>query len=255
MMNLLTSWFEHPRLRGGVHAEEHKLDTADKPINLGLPLPKRLYIPVQQHVGKPAEPLVKVGDQVLKGQILAYSQGNISAPVHASSSGKIADVLDYPAPHPSALPIRTIVIETDGLDTWQPLNVPENPFTLTAEEICLRVGAAGVVGLGGAVFPSAVKLDLGRRNQIHTLLINGGECEPYLTCDDRMMQERAEQIVIGIRLMLQGMGAAKAIIGIEDNKPQAYQAMRKATDFLNLLLSVRYPLVIPWVGIGKCCAI
>jgi electron transport complex protein RnfC len=246
MMNMLTSWFEHPRLRGGVHAEEHKLDTANKPINLGLPLPKRLYIPVQQHVGKAAEPLVKVGDQVLKGQILAYSQGNISAPVHASSSGKIADVLDYPAPHPSALPIRTIVIETDGLDTWQSLHVPDDPFVLTAEEICLRVGAAGVVGLGGAVFPSAVKLDLGRRNQIHTLLINGGECEPYLTCDDRMMQERAEQIVTGIRLMLQGMDAGKAIIGIEDNKPQAYQAMREASagfDFITVSqVPTRYPM-------------
>lgn len=246
MFSMLTALFEHPRLRGGVHAEEKKDLTASKPINAGLPLPKRLYIPVQQHVGKPAEPLVKVGDRVLKGQILAYSQGTISAPVHASSSGTIVDVLDYPAPHPSALPIRTIVIETDGLDEWQSLAVPNDPFTLSAEEICLRVGAAGVVGLGGAVFPSAVKLDLGRRNQIHTLLINGGECEPYLSCDDRMMQERATQIVTGIRLMLRGMNAEKAIIGIEDNKPQAYQAIREASatfDFITVSqVPTRYPM-------------
>ncbi|WP_367154956.1 electron transport complex subunit RsxC [Methylomonas sp. HYX-M1] len=224
----MLSLFENPRLRGGIHAEEHKVETSGVPIAQGMPLPKRLYIPVQQHVGKPAEPLVKVGEKVLKGQLLAYSQGTISAPVHAPSSGLIADVLDYPAPHPSALPIRTIVIETDGLDEWVPLQIPVDPFELQPEEICMRVGAAGVVGLGGAVFPSAVKLDLGRKNQIHTLLINAGECEPYLTCDDRLMQERAADIVTGIRLMLRGMNAPAAIIGIEDNKQEAYDAMTLA---------------------------
>lgn len=243
---MLAALFENPRLRGGVHAEEHKTDTAAKPINIDLPLPKRLYIPVQQHVGKPAEPLVKVGEKVLKGQLLAYSQGTISAPVHASSSGVVVDVLDYPAPHPSALPIRTIVIETDGLEDWHPLSVPQDPFALDPEEICLRVGAAGVVGLGGAVFPSAVKLELGRRNNIHTLLINAGECEPYLTCDDLMMQERSENIVIGIRLMLRGMNAEKAIVGIEDNKPQAYRAMTQACrEFANITVHqvpTRYPM-------------
>ncbi|MGR8950987.1 MAG: electron transport complex subunit RsxC [Gammaproteobacteria bacterium] len=217
--------FEHPRLRGGTHAEEHKADTSGKPIATCLPLPKKLYIPVQQHVGKPAEPAVKVGDTVLKGQLLAHSQGSISAPVHAPSSGVILDVLDYPAPHPSALPIRTILIETDGLERWVETVTPLDPFALDPEEICLRVGAAGVVGLGGAVFPSAVKLGLGRKNRIHTLLINAGECEPFLTCDDRLMQERAAEIVAGIRLMLRGMAAPEAIIGIEDNKPEAYQAM------------------------------
>ncbi len=238
--------FEHPRLRGGIHAEEHKADTAAKPIQTRLPLPKRLYIPVQQHVGKPAEPVVKVGDKVLKGQLLAHSQGSISAPVHAPSSGVILDVLDYPAPHPSALPIRTILIETDGLEQWTERLVPDDPFLLDPQEICLRVGAAGVVGLGGAVFPSAVKLDLGRKNKIHTLLINAGECEPYLTCDDRLMQERAAEIVSGIRLMLRGMEAPAAIVGIEDNKPEAYRAMLKASQpFPNIRIEqvpTRYPM-------------
>lgn len=220
--------FENSRLRGGVHAEEHKTETSGLPIAYDFPLPKKLYIPVQQHVGKPAEPLVKVGERVLKGQLLAHSQGTISAPVHAPSSGTIADVVDYPAPHPSALPIRTIVIETDGLEQWTNTQPSDAPFQLSAEQICARVEAAGVVGLGGAVFPSAVKLNLGRKNHIHTLLINAGECEPYLTCDDRLMQEHAAEIVIGIRLMLHGMQAPEAIIGIEDNKPEAYQAMRLA---------------------------
>lgn len=238
--------FENPRLRGGIHAEEHKAETSGLPIAQDLPLPKKLYIPVQQHVGKPAEPLVKVGEKVLKGQLLAYSQGTISAPVHAPSSGVIADVMDYPAPHPSALPIRTIVIETDGLDQWSETVLPEDPFQLPPEEICARVGAAGVVGLGGAVFPSAVKLDLGRKNRIHTLLINAGECEPYLTCDDRLMQERADEIVDGIRLMLRGMQAPEAMVGIEDNKPEAYEAMRKAClEYPNIKVMqvpTRYPM-------------
>ena len=238
--------FENPRLRGGIHAEEHKAETSGVPIALNMPLPKKLYIPVQQHVGKPAEPLVKVGEKVLKGQLLAYSQGTISAPVHAPSSGSIIDVMDYPAPHPSALPIRTIIIETDGLEQWVPMQLPEDPFQLEPIEICARVGSAGVVGLGGAVFPSAVKLDLGRKNKINTLLINAGECEPYLTCDDRLMQERATEIVAGIRLMLLGMDAPEATIGIEDNKPEAFEAMRLAcADFayINVVqVPTRYPM-------------
>lgn len=242
----MLSLLENPKLRGGIHAQEHKAETSGKEVTTHLPLPKKLYIPVQQHVGKPAEPLVKVGDKVLKGQLLAHSQGTISAPIHAPSSGSIMDVMDYPAPHPSALPIRTIIIETDGLDTWQETSPPDQPFELEPEEICLRVGAAGVVGLGGAVFPSAVKLNLGRKNKIHTLLINAGECEPYLTCDDRLMRERSVEIVSGIRLMLRGMDAPKAIIGIEDNKQQAYQAMREACKpFANISIEqvpTRYPM-------------
>jgi Na+-translocating ferredoxin:NAD+ oxidoreductase subunit C len=225
---MFNALFEHPRLRGGTHPEAHKTATCDKPIALDMPLAKKLYIPVQQHVGKPAEPVVKVGDSVLKGQLLAHSQGNISAPVHAPSSGTIIDVLDYPAPHPSALPVRTIVLQTDARDQWQACIRVAEPWLLEPEDICQRVADAGVVGLGGAVFPSAVKLNLGRKNAIHTLLINAGECEPYLTCDDRLMQERAVDIVSGIRLMLRGMNCDKALIGIEDNKPQAYAAMLKA---------------------------
>ncbi|WP_445368300.1 electron transport complex subunit RsxC [Methylomonas sp. BW4-1] len=238
--------FENPRLRGGIHAEEHKSETSPLSIVTDFPIPKKLYIPVQQHVGKPAEPVVKVGEKVLKGQLLAYSQGTISAPVHAPTSGIIADVKDFPAPHPSALPIRTVVIESDGKEQWAELIVPADPFQLEPEEICQRVGAAGVVGLGGAVFPSAVKLSLGRKNKIHTLLINAGECEPYLTCDDRLMQERAEQIVAGIRLMLRGMDAPTAMVGIEDNKPEAFAAMQTAArDFPNIVVAqvpTRYPM-------------
>jgi electron transport complex protein RnfC len=240
------AFLENPRLRGGIHAEERKHQTAGQAIITGFPTPKKLYIPVQQHVGKPAEPIVKVGESVLKGQLLAYSQGTISAPIHAPTSGKIIDVKDFPAPHPSVLPVRTIVLESDGQEQWVPVQTPIDPFQLDPEEICSRVGSAGVVGLGGAVFPSAVKLNLGRKNQIHTLLINAGECEPYLTCDDRLMQEYASEIITGIRLMLHGMGAPKAIVGIEDNKPEAFFAMQTACQaFSNISIKqvpTRYPM-------------
>lgn len=234
------------RIRGGVHAEEHKTPTSGKAIALNFPLPRKLYIPLQQHVGKPAEPVVKVGDRVLKGQLLAHSQGMISAPVHAPSSGLIADIRDFPAPHPSVLPVRTVIIETDGREHWRQTPLPDDPFQLDPEEISLRVGAAGIVGLGGAAFPSAVKLSLGRKNKIHTLLINGGECEPYLTCDDRLMQERAGDIVSGIRLMLRGLEAQRAVLGIEDNKPQAFLSMQAAAETFPeisvMQVPTRYPM-------------
>jgi len=242
----MLSFFSKPRIRGGVHADEHKAVTAGQPIVTDFPLPKKLYIPLQQHVGKPAEPLIRVGDNVLKGQLLAYSQGMISAPVHAPSSGIILDVNDYPAPHPSALPIRTIVLETDGKDEWLKTQGVADPFELTPEDISLRVGAAGIVGLGGATFPTAVKLNMGRENRIDTLIINGAECEPYLSCDDRLMQERAEQIIDGVRLMLHGMKTGHAVIAIEDNKPQAYLAMQSAASLYPLIkvmqIPTRYPM-------------
>ncbi len=267
----MLSFFSKPRIRGGVHADEHKAATAALPIASNFPLPEKLYIPLQQHVGKPAEPVIKVGEKVLKGQLLAYSQGMISAPVHAPSSGVILDVNDYPAPHPSALPIRMIVLETDGKDEWLAAKVAPNPFQLTPEDISLRVGAAGIVGLGGATFPTAVKLNMGRQNHIDTLIINGAECEPYLSCDDRLMQERAVQIIDGVRLMLHGMKNSQerefsrtsvrpkgwrtgtydmktghAVVAIEDNKLQAFlaiQAAAKPYPLINVIqIPTRYPM-------------
>ncbi|OQK15516.1 electron transporter RnfC [Methyloprofundus sedimenti] len=242
----MISLMDKLRIRGGVHAAECKSSTSEVSIATDFPLAKKLYIPLQQHVGKAAEPVVKVGDKVLKGQLLAHSQGMISAPVHAPSSGLIADINFYPGSHPSALPIRMIVLATDGLDAWGERQCVSDPFALDPEEISLRVGAAGIVGMGGATFPAAVKLNLGRQSNIHTLLINGGECEPYLTCDDRLMQERADDIIDGIRIMLHGMNARHAKIGIEDNKPEAIKIMRKACEPYDhiyvITVPTRYPM-------------
>lgn len=226
-MQAFWSW-NGPRIRGGVHPEPRKEATADRPIDSAFPLPPMLYLGLQQHVGQPAEPVVNVGDRVLKGQLLAASQGMISAPIHSPTSGVVTDIMDYPSAHPSALPSPTLLLEPDGEDRWLDRPAEIDPFSLSPEEISVRVGAAGVVGLGGAAFPSAVKLNLGRRTKIQTLLINGGECEPYLTCDDRLMRERARDVVDGILIMMHGLGCPQAIVGIEDNKPEAYAAMRSA---------------------------
>jgi len=221
----IASLWSRRKIRGGVHPEPRKASTAERPIDARFPMPKMLYLPLQQHVGQPAEPIVNVGDHVLKGQLLAASQGAISAPIHAPTSGTIADIMDYPAAHPSALPTPTLLLEPDGEDRWIDGIEEADPFTLSPEEISERVAAAGVVGMGGAAFPSAVKLNLGRRTRIKTLLINGGECEPYLTCDDRLMRERAADIVDGIRIMLRALECRHAIVAIEDNKPDAHAAM------------------------------
>ncbi len=211
----------------GVHPDDHKRPAADAPLRT-LPLPERLYVPLQQHVGQAARPIVLVGQKVLKGQLIAEPQGRISAPVHAPTSGTITAIGDITAPHASGLPFDAITIASDGLDQAIEVDVPADPFALSPAEITNRIAAAGIVGLGGATFPASVKMALGKRSEITTLIVNGGECEPYLSCDDRVMRDHAADVVDGVRLMMYGMGAREALVGIEDNKPEAIAAMRKA---------------------------
>ncbi len=211
----------------GVHPDEHKRPAADAPVRV-LPLPKHLFVPLQQHIGAAARPIVLVGQQVLKGQLLAEAQGATSAAIHAPTSGTVTAIGDITAPHPSGLPCPAITIEADGADCWIEADTGFDPFALTPQEIAKHIAAAGIVGLGGATFPSALKLGLGLRSKIHTLIMNGGECEPYLSCDDRLMRDCATEIVSGIRLMLIATGAKQALVGIEDNKPEAIAAMAAA---------------------------
>lgn len=215
----------HP-IPGGIHPSYMKELSSEQAI-VPLPMPARLYVPLQQHIGAPAEPLVKVGDLVRKGQPLALGSGAISAAQHAPTSGKVVEIGDLTAPHPSGLPQTTIVIEPDGQDAWGDLPAPiADPFAATPQTIRERVAQSGVVGMGGAAFPAAVKLDLANRYQLDTLLINGAECEPYLTCDDRVMREYAAEVVDGARLMAHALTVDQAIIAVEDNKPQAIAALR-----------------------------
>ncbi len=223
----IAAYFSRFRMRGGVHPEDRKELSADIPIRVP-PLPERLFVSLQQHIGAPASPVVQVGDQVRKGQLIAASAGAVSAPVHAPTSGRIVAIGDYPAPHPSGLPVPTITLEADGEERWADFDPPADPFALSPEEIATRVGAAGIVGLGGAAFPAAVKLNVSRRGGVTTLIMNGGECEPYLTCDDRLMRDRAPEVVAGIRLILRAVGAKEVLLGIEANKPEAIAAMTAA---------------------------
>jgi electron transport complex protein RnfC len=216
------------KIRGGVHPQDRKDLSAASPIE-DLPLPPLLHIPLQQHIGAPAEPAVRRGQRVAKGELLAHSQGAISAPVHAPTSGRIVGVGSYPAHHASGLNVRTISLQPDGEERWsEDIHGVDDPFALEPQEVAARVSAAGIVGMGGATFPSAVKLNLGQRYALHTLVINGAECEPYLTCDDRLMREHADQVLDGIRIMAHALGVRDMVIGIEDNKPQAQEAMQRA---------------------------
>ncbi len=179
--------------------------------------------------------------------MLARSQGAISAPVHAPTSGRIMGVGGYPAHHASGLLVRTITLQPDGEDAWiDSLDPVTDPFALEPQEIARRVAEAGIVGMGGATFPSAVKLNLRNRYALHTLVINGAECEPYLTCDDRLMRERPEQVLEGVRLMARALDVNQIIIAIENNKHQAQAAMRQAAMDLDEVavvgLPTRYPI-------------
>ena len=245
-MGLIESFlhaFETPRW--GVHPDDHKRPAADAPVRQ-MPLPNKLYIPLQQHVGQPARPIVVVGQKVLKGALIAEPQGRISAPVHASTSGTVVAIGDITAPHPSSLPVMAITIEADGDDQAQESDIPNDPFALPPGRIADLVAAAGVVGLGGATFPSAAKLALGKRSKVATLIVNGGECEPYLSCDDRIMRDHAPDVVDGIRLMMHAIGAKEALVGIERNKPEAIASMRRAAAAFGEIrvcpVPVRYPM-------------
>ena len=224
-MGIFDRIFKEPRW--GVHPDDNKRPAADVPLRM-LPPPARLYMPLHQHVGGAARPVVLVGQKVLKGQLLAAAQGNISAPIHAPVSGVVSAIGEVTAPHASGLGFAAITIDSDFEGRWIETDPAADPFALAPEEIARRTGLAGVVGLGGATFPAAVKFALGKRLAVTTLIVNGGECEPYLSSDDRIMRDHADQVVDGARIVMHAIGAREALVGIEDNKPEAIAAMTKA---------------------------
>jgi electron transport complex protein RnfC len=234
------------RIRGGVHPDDRKRLSAERPIE-PLPLPTLLHIPVQQHIGAAANPVVQRRQQVAKGELIARAQGAVSAPIHAPTSGRIAGLGFYPANHPSGLSVRTITLQPDGEDRWHPSiradddPLPEDPLSLPPETIAECVAAAGIVGMGGATFPSAVKLNLRNRYRLKTLVINGSECEPYLTCDDRLMRERAEAVIDGSRIMARALGVPDIILAIEANKPRAIATMTAVAAVFEGIRVVRLP--------------
>ncbi|HET9700018.1 MAG TPA: electron transport complex subunit RsxC [Burkholderiales bacterium] len=210
---------------GGIHPPEHKEQSTRLPI-AAAPLPPKLVVPMQQHAGAAARPLVAPGERVLKGQVIGAPEPGVSAPVHAPTSGIVVALELQPAPHPSGLMALCAVIEPDGEERWGG-RAALDPFHAPGDELLRRLHEAGIVGLGGAVFPSAIKARVNGR-RIATLVVNGGECEPYISCDDMLMRERAPEIVRGIEILYRLTGAAEVVVGIEDNKPEALAAMRAA---------------------------
>jgi electron transport complex protein RnfC len=210
----------------GVHPDDAKELTAASPIRR-LPFPDEVVLPLQQHTGAPATLIVRVGDRVERGDMIAAAEGFISSPVHASAAGRVAAI--GPWPHPSGQYQTAVRIAVDRYAAQTPRRrlVP-NWEGLSPKEIVAAVQQAGVVGLGGAAFPAHVKLSPPSDQVIDTLLVNGCECEPYLTSDHRVMVEYSERVYLGIRIMLDCLGIRRAIVGIEQNKPDAIATMTAA---------------------------
>jgi electron transport complex protein RnfC len=218
--------FELFRFPGGVKPASHKQESSGSPI-MRAPLPKQLVVPFRQSATSPAAIQVAAGDKVLKGQLIGRAEGPFGAAVHAPTSGTVTAIESRPLPHASGLAAPCAIIEPDGEERWierSSANCALDPFSTDADTLRTRIRDAGIVGLGGAAFPSHVKT----KASIDTLIINGAECEPWITCDDRLMRERADQIVAGARILGRLMGAKRIAFGVEDNKPEAAQALRDA---------------------------
>lgn len=211
---------------GGVHPPENKAQSSQLPIGQ-LSLPEKLVLPLRQHVGNIPKVKVSIGEHVLKGQLIAEAEGAVSAAIHAPTSGTILAIADATIPHPSGLPDRCITLAPDGKDAWIDKK-PQNWRTEDRKKLVASLRLSGIVGLGGATFPTHIKLRADGKSGVHTLIINAAECEPYITCDDRLMRERADEIVQGIAIAQFMLGAERVIIGIEDNKPEAAAAMQLA---------------------------
>lgn len=207
---------------GGIKTKpEFVIEIVDK--SKKTPIPPYLYLPLSQHIGKQAIPVVNIGDKVLKGQLIADLEGPVSARIHAPTSGTIKDIANYSVPHSSGLQAECIVIATDGEDQWINHAGAKEPQNLTAQDICELVENAGIVGLGGATFPSSVKIGSAKNNQIDTLIINGVECEPYISCDEALMQEQAEAIILGAQLVQKAISAKQCIIAVEADLLKSYE--------------------------------
>ena len=228
---------------GGVHPAEHKSVSNQTPIAPG-PRPAQLVLPLNMHLGAPARPIVTVGDRVLKGQMLAEPAGAVSAALHAPTSGTVVALGPRPIQHPSGMDALCIVLEPDGEDRWAERRPVADHTRLGPGKLIALLRDAGVAGLGGAGFPTSVKVNLGDHQRVEQLIINAVECEPYITADDRLMRERADEIVLGIQILQYLLNPHDTLIGIEDNKPDAIAALRAAcadSDVEIRVVPTKYP--------------
>lgn len=224
MTSLIKVW----ELPGGIHPPQHKSQSLQLPLG-DMPLPPLLVIPLNQHMGTPARAIVQVGEQVLAGQLIGTADGTFSANTHASTSGTVVAIESRAIPHPSGMASESVIIEPDGKHEWTELTPCEDYLQLDRLQLLDKIRAAGVAGLGGAGFPTAVKLAPKSTQVIDTLILNGAECEPYITADDMLMQTQAQELVAGTLLLSHILHHPKnLLIGIEDNKPPAIAAVKAA---------------------------
>jgi electron transport complex protein RnfC len=228
--------------KGGIHPPDCKKFAEDEPIT-PVKVPARLVVPLLQHIGAPCTPAVQAGDEVKKGQVIGKPAGFVSAPVHAPVSGKISGFCEVM--HPAGMMIQAITVENDFKETEDAATESPEWRTLTPDQTRERILGAGIVGMGGAAFPTHVKLSPPKGKVIDTVIINGAECEPYLTADYRLMLENPGEIVEGARIIMKALGVAKGYIGIEANKPKAVETMMRAAagepDLSVHVVKVKYP--------------
>ncbi|HEY6011922.1 MAG TPA: electron transport complex subunit RsxC [Nitrospirota bacterium] len=232
----------HDTFSGGVHPADNKHLSANKPT-VTAKIPSRAVIPLSQHIGAPTKPLVVLGQEVKKGEKIGETTGFVSAPVHASISGKVVAIGNFP--HILGADLPSVVIESDGKDEWvSGLKETADYSMLSPDELKKLVADAGIVGMGGATFPTHVKLSPPKEKPIDVVILNGAECEPFLTSDHRLMLERSKEIIEGLKILMRILNVSKGHIGIEANKPDAIEAMTKAaagTDIKVWPLKVKYP--------------
>ena len=214
--------------RGGIHPPYNKELTNAVPVRKAKE-PAVVTIPMSLHIGAPCKPVVKKGDTVYMGQMVGEATGFVSSPVFASVSGTVKAVEERP--HPNGNNVLSVVIESDGKDTVDPAIQPYKPYTeYSSKEIIDIIRDAGIVGMGGATFPTHVKLTVSPDKHVDTVILNGAECEPYLTADDHLMQDHPDRVVKGLQIAMRALNVSKGVIAIETNKPQAIEAVAKGLD-------------------------
>ncbi len=232
------------QFHGGIHPPTHKAESTTVAIGY-MSLPDKLVIPFHQHAGNRAKPVVQAGDHVLKGQLIGMPQDALSSAIHASTSGTISAIGMEVVAHPSGLADLCATLIPDGKEEWIARSAI-NDQQRSPEELRNALRMAGVVGLGGATFPSDLKLRTSLK--IKTLILNGAECEPYITCDDMLMRERASEVIGGAEIMRQILGAEEIVIGIEDNKPEAIRAMQMLAEHAHHIEVIAIPTLYPSGG-------
>lgn len=228
--------------RGGVHPPDNKELSAKAEIK-ELEAPKVAYIPLSQHIGAPCKPVVQVGQEVKRGELIGEPTGFVSAPVHSSVAGKVTGITVMP--NAMGRMVQVVVVENNGTDEWVQLKDTPDYMNLTPDELKEKIKDAGIVGMGGATFPTHVKLSPPKEKPIDAVIINGAECEPYLTADHRLMVERPEDVIAGLKVLMKVLGVTKGYVGIENNKPDAIERMKAAASGEQGIevyaLEVKYP--------------